>query len=178
MTINELNFDAYRTDQLEHIERHLAGSEVAGSHFSAGSFESARVLVDFALQHIQDYKGQVLVREVDLEREVGYDAVVSLEGLSEGANVTQEPRGRNEYLANIVSGVPKNPTNWMTIIAGPFGDDQHGFYTIHPGKSAPPFPVFEPELKEAGYEGAELTKQVKLNKDYAQFWEAHGFVKD
>ena len=179
MTLDDMNFDAYNAKQLDHIGRHLDGSEVAGSHFSAGSFTDARALVDHALTHIQDYNGQVLVREVDMGREVGYDAVVSLEGLPERATVTTEPRGRNEYLANMVSGVAKNPTNWMTIIAGPFNSEgtAHGFYTIHPGKSAPPFPMNEKELSET-YKGDELAEKIELNKTHKQFWDTHGFIKE
>lgn len=179
MALDEYNFVKYDPNQMEHLERHLEGSHVQGSHFKRGAFPDAKTLVDFALQHIQDYNGQRTVVEVDLDHIVGYDSVVSTEDLPESATVTKEPRGRNEYLANVIDGAAKKPTNHMVIVAGPLKEQgKHGFYTIFPGQNTPPFPATEEQLREWGYKDAELQKAAEENKQYAAFWETHGFVRE
>jgi hypothetical protein len=179
MTLSEYDFVKYDPKQMEHIERHLEGSQTAGSHFAKGAFASARDLANYACEHIQDYAGQRLVREVDVERTIGYDSLVELENLSAEAVVTQEPRGRDSYLVNVVRGVKKTPTKQIVVVAGPLREQgKHGFYTIFPGQNAPSFPVNREKLAEMGYSGEELEKQVKLNETYKEFWDNHGFVAD
>ena len=178
MAIKEYNFEKYNPEKVAHLERHLEGSETAGSHFSEGAFPNARALIDYAYEQISDYAGQRLVREIDAGRQVGYDSLVELESLPSEAVVTQEPRGRDGYLVNMVRGVSKKPTNRMVIVAGPLGEDRHGFYTIFPGENAPSFPATREKLAEMGYEGEELDKQEKVNNQYREFWNSHGFVAD
>ena len=178
MEIKENNFVKYNLETLEHIERHLDGSQTAGSHFAKGSFSDARALIDYAYEHIQDYSGERTVKEIDVGRTIGYNSLVDLTEIPESIEVRQEPRGRDGYLVNMVNGVSKKPTGKMVIVAGPLGEGKHGFYTIYPGENAPPFPADEEKLKELGYEGEELVKQIEINKGYKEFWENHGFVKE
>ncbi len=184
MATKNYNFVKYEQELIEHLERHLDGSHIAGSHFMKGAFKDAKELIDFAYEHIKDdYTGQRFVKEVDLENIVGYDSLVNIEQLPENAYVVKEPRGRNEFLANMVSGVEKKPTKHVVIVAGPLRvekgeQEKHGFYTIFPGINAPSFPVTEKQLVEWGYKGQNLEEQIKINKQYAEFWDKHGFVKE
>jgi len=178
MVLKDYDFVKYEPKQMEHLARHLEGSETAGSHFSKGAFPTARDLIDYAVEHIQDYAGQRLIKEINAGRTIGCDALISLEDLPEQAKVSQEPRGRDGYLANIVRGISKIPTSRMVIIAGPLGEDKHGFYTIFPGQNAPSFPLTREKLVEIGYVGEELERQVKLNQTYQEFWNQHGFITD
>ena len=78
MALSDYDFVKYEPKQMEHLARHLEGSQTAGSHFSKGAFPTAKDLVDYALEHIQDYSGQRLVREIDAGRIIGYDSLVEL----------------------------------------------------------------------------------------------------
>tara|TARA_Y100000310_G_scaffold342128_1_gene443905 strand:- start:6126 stop:6662 length:537 start_codon:yes stop_codon:yes gene_type:complete len=176
MTIKDYNFVRDSPEIMEHLARHLDGSTTQGSHFMQEAFPNARALIDYALQHIQDYQGKKTVKEVDAGRNIGYDSLVSLENLPENTSITEQPRGRDGYLVNIVESVKKQPTSNIVIVAGPIDEERHGFYTIYPGQNAPPFPVTKEKLKEMGYEGEELQRQVEVNKTYAEFWDTHGFV--
>lgn len=179
MAIENYDFVKYDPMQMEHIGKHLEGSETAGSYFSKGAFSSAKDLVDYAVEHIQDYAGKRLVKEIDVGRIIGYDSLSSLENLPEQARVSQKPRGRDGYLVNIVRGIEKHPTSQMVIVAGPLREQgKHGFYTIFPGANAPSFPLAREKLVEFGYSGDELEKQVNLNKTYKNFWDNHGFIAD
>lgn len=179
MGIRNYNFEKYNPEQLEHIAEHLSGSNTKGSHFDKGAFQDAKSLVDYAYEQVQDYNGKRLVKEVNLGRTIGQDCLVELSNLPEGAQVTQEPRGRTGYLVNIVKGANKTPTSQMVIVAGPLREEgKHGFYTIFPGQNAPPFPAAREKLEEMGYHGEELETQVKINNTYREFWKNHGFVAD
>jgi len=178
MGIEDYNFEKYNPEQLAHLERHLEGSETHGSYFIKGAFPDARSLVDYASEQIRDYIGKRLVKEVDVGRQVGYDSLVELGSLPPEAVVTQELLGREDYLVNIVRGVPKRPTSQVVVVAGPIGEDKHGFYTIFPGENAPSFPATREKLAQMGYEGRELDKQVEANRQYKEFWDSHGFVAD
>ena len=179
MALKDYNFVKYESEQMEHIARHLEGSETAGSHFAKGAFPTAKDLIDYAVEHIQDYSGQRLVREIDAGRTIGYNSLTLLEGLPEQSRISQEPRGREGYLTNIVRGVAKLPTSQMVVVAGPLRNDgEHGFYTIFPGKNAPSFPLTGKKLSEMGYSGKELEEQIKLNQSYKDFWDNHGFIAD
>lgn len=179
MALEDFDFVKYEPKQMEHITRHLEGSDTAGSHFSKAAFPTAKELVDYAYEHIQDYLGQKLVREVDAGRTIGYDGLISLENLPQEARVSQEPRGRDGYSTNVVRGVQKNPTSKIVIVAGPLREEgKHGLYTIYPGTNAPPFPATKEKLIEMGYSGEELDTQVKINQTYKEFWDNHGFIVD
>jgi len=202
MAIDDFEFDRYNEEQLAHIERHLDGSDVTGSHFRKGAFESAKALVDFAAERIAHlYNGRRMVLETRVvlpDREpLGYDALISfdeladqlmIEGETKGvrharvrSRLSVEPRGRNEHEAYVIQNewVRKKPTNTMVIVAGPLGDSgKHGFYTIFPGKSAPPFPASREQLREMGFGGLALEDAVKLNLKYDDFWQQHAFVKE
>jgi hypothetical protein len=179
MALSNYDFIKYDPKQMEHLARHLEGSETAGSHFSRGVFPTAKDLVDYAVEHIQDYSGQRLVREIDAGRTIGYDALTSLESLPTPARVSQEPRGKDGYLVNLVRGVEKSPTSRMVVVAGPLREQgKHGFYTIFPGQNAPSFPATREKLSEMGYSGEELEKQVQANQQYAKFWNDHGLIAD
>lgn len=177
MVLKGYDFVKYDSKQMEHLARHLEGSETAGSHFSRGAFPTAKDLVDYAVGHIQDYSGQRLVREIDTGRIIGYDSLTSLKALPTWTKVSQEPRGRDSYLANIVRGIAKIPTSQMVVVAGPLREQgKHGFYTIFPGQNAPSFPLTKEKLAEIGYSGEELEKQAQLNQSYKDFWDSHGFI--
>ncbi len=176
MAIKDYSFTKYNQELIDHLVRHLQGSQTAGSHFIKGAFPTAKSLVDYAHEHIQEYDGDKLVKSVDTGKTIGYDSLVSLENLPESASVSQEPRGREGYLANMVRGVEKHPTSKMVIVAGPIDEANHGFYTIYPGEIAPPFPATREKLEEMGYSGKDLEEQVKVNKGYKEFWDNHGFV--
>jgi len=66
----------------------------------------------------------------------------------------------------------------MVVVAGPLGEDKHGFYTIFPGENAPSFPATREKLVEMGYEGTELDDQLEANRQYKEFWDSHGFIAD
>lgn len=178
MALENFNFVKYDEEKIAHINRHLEGSVTAGSHFKQGAFPNAESLINYALNHIQEYDGKRIVKEVECEEVIGYDSLVCLDSLPENAIVVKEPRGRNEYLANIVDGVDKTQTKQMVIVAGPLKEDKHGFYTIFPGQNAPSFPVTRDQLIEFGYEGEALENAIEQNKQYAEFWDNHGFVKE
>lgn len=176
MAIKNYNFQKYNQELVDHLARHLQGSQTAGSHFAKGAFPTAKSLIDFAYGHIQEYDGSKLVKSIEAGKTIGYDSLVSLDNLPESASVSQEPRGRDGYLANMVRGVKKQPTSSMVIIAGPIDEANHGFYTIYPGEIAPPFPATKEKLAEMGYAGKDLEEQIKVNQDYKAFWDNHGFV--
>ena len=183
MVLKDYNFVRYDPKQIEHIERHLEGSCTTGSHFTRGAFSSARDLVDYACEHIQDYAGEKIVREVDVGRDIGYDALVLLRDVDPGFNsVSRESRGGNDFSVSVVRGfphLPKKKTRQMVVVAGPLGNtDKHGFYTIFPGTNTPSFPLTREKLVEIGYSGAKLEKQVELNKSYREFWDRYGFIGD
>ncbi len=176
MSIENYNFKKYNQELVDHLARHLQGSQTTGSHFMKKSFPTAKSLIDFAYEHLQEYNGNKLVKSVDAGKTIGYDSLISLDNLPESATISQEPRGRDGYLANMVRGVEKQPTNKMIIIAGPINEINHGFYTIYPGEIAPPFPVDKDKLVEMKYSGKELIDQIELNQSYEDFWNNHGFV--
>ena len=178
MPIENYSFTKYDQELIDHLARHLQGSQTAGSHFIKGAFPTAKSLIDFAYEHIQEYDGSKLVKSVDAGKTIGYDSLVSLENLPKFARVSQELRGRDGYLVNMVRGVEKQLTNKMVIIAGPTDEANHGFYTIYPGEIAPPFPASKEKLIEMGYSSKDLDEQVKLNESYKRFWDNHGFVKE
>jgi hypothetical protein len=179
MALKEYDFVKYEPKQMEHLERHLEGSETVGSHFARGAFPTAKDLIDYACGHIQDYAGQRLVREVDAGRTLGYDSLTSLDGLPEQAITSQEPRGKDGYLVNVVRGIEKSPTSQVVVVAGPLREkDKHGFYTIFPGQNAPSFPATREKLEEMGYSGEELERQTEINEQYEEFWNSHGFVAE
>jgi len=179
MAIENYNFIKYSPELEEHLNRHLSGSQTAGSHFSREAFDSAKSLIDFAYEHVKDYDGKRVVREIDMGRDIGYDSLVQLSELPPEAQVTLEPRGRDGYLANIVRGVSKPTTRNMVIVAGPLREEgTHGFYTIFPGQNALPFPATREKLVEMGYSGDSLEDQVKINEGYENFWKNHGFIVD
>jgi hypothetical protein len=177
MGIKDYEFDGHSSKLLEYIERHLTGSETAGSHFRKGAFTDAKALVDFALEQIQHYDGERLEAELDLPGVIGYDGLVQLDDLSPSAQVTQEPRGKNEHMANVVRGVMAKPTKHMVVIAGPYGSSgKHGIYTIFPGTMAPFFPQTGEQLQEMGYTGQELETQLSEQPALQEFWDRHGLI--
>jgi hypothetical protein len=178
MALEDYNFVKYDEEKMTHLDRHLEGSVTTGSHFKKGVFPNSKSLIDYALGSINDYEGKRMVKEVECDKIVGYDSLISLDNLSENIKITREPRGKNEYLVNIVEGIDKTPTTDMVIVAGPLDETEHGFYTIFPGKNAPSFPVTREQLVEFGYEGQGLEDAVKQNKNYKEFWDNHGFVKE
>ncbi len=179
MAIDEFDFIKYNEGLVKHIERHLEGSVVTGSHFKRNAFPDAKALIDCALEYVGDYNGQRTEVVADLGRVIGYDALVRLDDLPSEANVIREPRGIGEYMANVVEGVPKMETTQMVVVAGPLREEgKHGFYTIFPGKNAPPFPVGEEQLKEWGYTGKTLNDALETNKGYEAFWKKHALIKD
>ena len=167
----EINGFRFEVDegQLEHIARHLAGSEVAGSHFKKNAFTSVKALVDYALNHLQDYNGKRTEREINAGRIIGFDALKHKEDLPEGVNLYREPRGNFGYMTNVVCGVPKEETRQIVAVAGPKGEEKHGFYTIFPGKNAPPLPVGEEKLKEWGYSGDKLEEAAEKTNNMGNF---------
>ena len=184
MSADEFNFVKYRPELVEHLKRHLEGTDTLGSYFLKGSFPDAKSLIDFAYDQIkEEYRGERLEKAVDLGRHIGYDCVVKISELPENVEIKQEPRGRNEYMVNVAYGAEKEETSQMVIVAGPLGKDEdgieiHGFYTIFPGKVAPPFPATREQLIEWGYEGEALERAVKENEKYKKFWDEHAFVKE
>jgi hypothetical protein len=165
---------------IKHLQRHLADSQTAGSHFYKEAFPDAQSLINRAYQKIRGkYKGRYLVYETSLDKPVGEDNLISTNNLSKRrVKITREPRGKEGYNVNIVSGIPKKETSFVTIIAGPNKDGTHGFQSIFPGRYAPPFPVSKEKLIEEGYIGRELEKHIRLNKKYKQFWKRHAFIKN
>lgn len=179
MALKDHEFVRDDQKQIDHLERHLEGSETQGSHFARGAFQSAEDLIEYACEHIQDYAGERLVKEVETGRIIGYDSLVRIKDLPDEAVISQEPRGRDGYLVNIVRGIQKTPTSKMVIVAGPLKEqEKHGFYTIFPGTNAPSFPVTRERLIEMGYSGEELERQTQINQSYKEFWDNHGFIVD
>jgi hypothetical protein len=178
MALKDFDFVKDDEEKLAYLDRHLEGTEVTGSYVFREVFPTVKDLVDFAVQHIQDYNGERMEIEVDMPHIIGYDSLTSIENLSEGATVTKEPRGKNEVLANVVSDAPMQPTKKLVIVAGPMKDNKHGFYTIFPGTNAPQFPATKEQLVEFGYEGEALEKAVQQNSEFAKFWDSHGFVNE
>jgi hypothetical protein len=179
MALEDYDFVRYDEAQMAHIQEHIEGKSTLGSHFRRDAFPNAKALIDFACEQVREYNGKRTIVEFDLDREIGYDSLVSLQELDSRVQVTKEPRGRSGYLVNVVTGVEKKPTRHIVIVAGPLKQEsKHGFYTIFPGINAPPLPATREQLLSMGYKDEELEKAVELNKQYEDFWAKHAFVKD
>ena len=177
MGIKDYEFEGASSELVDYIERHLSGTKTAGSHFRKGIFSSGKEVIDFALAQLEHYDGKRTEVELDLPGIIGYDGLVTLEDLSDGAEVTHEPRGKNEHMANVVCGVMRKPTKHMVIVAGPFGSSgKHGIYTIFPGTNAPFFPATKEQLEEMGYKGEHLLDVVSQQESPRKFWDAHGLI--
>ena len=185
--LSDYNFDPHDQTALTHITRHVAGSGVSGSSFFADVFPDAESVVRYVLQLLHDnpeafhdYAGEPQAREFDAGRPIGYDALVQLATLPESASVRDETRGSHDnYTVSVVSGIEKPTTPKLVVVIGPPRDaDKHVFYTIHPGKNAPPFPLSEEALRKSGLTGEPLQKAIADNVGNEQFWSQHGFVDD
>lgn len=152
MKINGFNFDKYNPVVLEHIERHFVGSDVPGSLFLPRAFKDAKAVVNFAYNHILDYDGKKIIREVNCGKIIGLDALVERAKIPEHFGVQRKMRETSNrgkkymgdraisYSTQIVEGMELIPTEILTVVAGPFPDcKKHGFISIYPGRSAPNF---------------------------------------
>jgi len=148
------NFEAFDEETLRHLDRHFEETGI-GSVFFKHIFPDAKKLVDFALRYIQDYNGNLMIRELDLPYDIGLDAVISLDELPEGFEIKKELRDGTDTKkipVNVVYGIKRKLTTHIVIIAGPKESGRHGIYTIYPGKYCP-----------------DLTDK--------KFWERHAFIK-
>ena len=178
MALDDYNFIFYHPEIIRHIERHFLGSGVTGSRFREDVFRGAREVIDFATSHIQGYCDQRIVVELDMPYIVGFDGLVHLRDLPTDVEVIQERRDSGDCPVYVVTGISRKPTNHIVIIAGPLGNELHGFYSIYPGKYAPPVPISEFRLRELGYTYDKLAKALQDNIENAAFWNGHALIKD
>ena len=136
--IEDYNFVKYDPEFMEHLDRHIRGSETVGSTFT-GELD-ARAIVDYAFEKIKKgYGGKKIVLEVDVGFVVGLEGVTMLSRLSRGTKVEKTIRD-GKYEVNVVQGIKKRPTSRLVIVAGPLepvSKGRHGFITIYPGMCCP-----------------------------------------
>ena len=186
MSIQDYHFDQYNETALRHIaEGHLQGAHLPGSQFLPERFPSAEAVVAFVLQLLEhqghlltEYDRSPVAEELEAGETIGYDAIVELDSVPAHAETRTEARGLDGFQVSVVSGIEKPPTSKLVVVAGPLEGqpEKHGFYTIHPGKKAPPFPFSETTLRQEGFEGEALAKTLAENEQYAEFWHHHGLI--
>lgn len=150
--IEDYNFVKYDVEFMDHLARHIRGSETVGSTFR-GELDP-KDIVDYAFEKIRrPYSGEKKAFEISVPFAVGYDGVIHLSKVPRGIEVRKLVRdGRHEV--NVVSGIRKIPTRNLVVVAGPMeGTEKHGFLSIYPGQACPPM-------------------------ENREFWERHAFIDD
>lgn len=146
--LEDYNFVKYDHKFMDHLDRHIKGSETVGSTFR-GEVQVIDI-IDFAFTKMRHYNGERMVVEVDLPYVVGLEGVIALSKLPRGTEIKREKRDK-KYEVNVVHGIRKRETSHLIIIVGPLKDGRHGFLSIYPG-------MYCPELEDR------------------EFWEKHAFI--
>jgi len=184
MNLNDYEFDLFHKLRLRHLQKHIEGNRRWGSFFDKRIIPNAHYLATFAFDYLKDYDGERFEVEVDLPYLIGYDGVVCLDNLPDGARVDYEVQTRSIPI-KIVIDMSRQPTNRLVVVAGPLrgrgkgnGDPLvHGYYTVFCGQSTPPRPVSRKSLIRR-FQGADLKQALSERKKSLDFWRRHGLIGD
>lgn len=151
-SIGEYDFIKYSQKFIHHLAKHFPENETIGSEFTY--FENPVHAIDTAFDILVEdgYEGERKIIEYEFPYKIGLEGIISLEELPRDTEVMKKIEDE-EYEVNVVTGIPKKPTNNMVIVAGPLDETHHGFYSICPGKYYP---------------------QIYEDPD---FWEIHAFIE-
>lgn len=163
-----------RTD-MEHINRHFAGSLTPGSKFLPMDDALKNAVLDrvemalsgrFDAYAQNGLKPPRVVFQAAFDKAIGTDALVEIAAGKEKdfSEVIRDGGTPHEVRVKVKETDQMPTTNFVTVIAGPYGPTgKWGIYTMYPGGYAEDFPRPERQSPE-------------LLATNTAFWERHGFL--